>query len=78
MTDYPELRKGDRCPAVLVLQDKLMQLGFIKAREISGVMDDKTDRAIRKFQLSMKMPITGIVDGRTWEAINKRIHERSK
>lgn len=74
----PLLKKGDRCPEVLILQDYLLQLGFMKAREISGVMDERTNRALRRFQLKSEMPITGVTDKSTWAEIDKAIKEMVK
>ena len=61
---------------ILVLQDYLMVLGFLKAAEVNGFYDSHTSKIVRRFQHSRGMPITGVTDSRTWEELDKAIKER--
>ncbi|WP_370892643.1 peptidoglycan-binding protein [Janibacter sp. GXQ6167] len=62
------LAKGSRGAAVKLAQQGL---GGIAA---DGVYGSATERRVRAFQKTAGLRVTGIVDARTWDAIEKRVH----
>jgi hypothetical protein len=73
-----QLVKGDRCGEVLILQDYLLQLGFLEREDLTGEFDEPTNRALRRFKYKRKMIITGVVDSRTWDELKKAMKELPK
>jgi peptidoglycan hydrolase-like protein with peptidoglycan-binding domain len=63
---------------VFVCQDKLLQLGFLKAHHVDGFFGEFTSRMVRLFQHHRKMPITGVVDNATWLELDKAIAEKGR
>lgn len=59
---YTILRRGDSGPKVRELQNRLK----IKADGLFGL---GTESAVKKFQSSKKLPVTGVVDYRTWKEL---------
>jgi len=55
---------------VLSLQQRLNQLGLTGGEE-DGVMGEVTGNAVREFQRSAGLPVTGIVDAATVDALNQ-------
>ncbi|HSW09527.1 MAG TPA: S41 family peptidase [Bacillota bacterium] len=55
---------------VLSLQERLNQLGLAGGEE-DGVLGEATDRAVREFQRSAGLPVTGAVDAATVDALNR-------
>lgn len=60
------LATGSRGEAVKVLQ---RALGGVA---VDGSFGSVTDKAVRAFQASTKLPATGVVDGATWDALERR------
>lgn len=42
--------------------------------ELTGAFDEQTEKALKQFQKCSKLPVTGILDRRTWNTLNQ-IHE---
>lgn len=57
---------------VRLLQQALRKLGFGKI-EITGSYDNETYSAVRSFQISKKLPMTGMVDAKSREELNQLI-----
>jgi Putative peptidoglycan binding domain len=55
-------------PIMTAVQQKLAQLGYYHG-QIDGIAGPETQKAIRLFQSTDKIPITGRVDGRTLKAL---------
>ncbi|HCC33490.1 MAG TPA: S41 family peptidase [Clostridiales bacterium] len=55
---------------VLSLQERLNQLGLAGGEE-DGVLGEATERAVREFQRSAGLPVTGAVDAATVDALNR-------
>ncbi|WP_371381671.1 peptidoglycan-binding protein [Sporomusa aerivorans] len=58
------LRRGVAGPDVVVLQLKLVQLGYYQERA-KGVFGKDTEAALRAFQRDNRLPETGITDEKT-------------
>lgn len=57
---------------VMELQRLLRQAGFLPANFIvSGIYDQTTQNAVREFQRVNGLPVTGIVDAATWQALDR-------
>ncbi|MGG6241272.1 peptidoglycan-binding protein [Nodosilinea sp. AN01ver1] len=55
---------------VIELQRLLRQTGFLPPNFIAnGIYDETTQAAVREFQRVNGLPVTGIVDGATWQAL---------
>src|SRR5215470_10405705 len=68
--NLPDLREGARGPAVLALHRQLAQDGFYSS-SIDGNFGPLTDRAVRLFQSSHKVPSDGVVGPATWAALGE-------
>lgn len=62
------LDTGDRGPLVLWAQSKLTEAGHY-AGPLDGRFDRDVALAVRKFQESSSLAITGIIDRKTWNAL---------
>ncbi|HYN29072.1 MAG TPA: peptidoglycan-binding protein, partial [Dermatophilaceae bacterium] len=62
------LRSGSRGPAVTVLQAGLGGLS------VDGAFGTRTTAAVTAFQKAGRLPVTGIVDRRTWDSLEARRH----
>jgi peptidoglycan hydrolase-like protein with peptidoglycan-binding domain len=62
-------------PDVRRLQQALQQAGH--KIEVNSRFDQATYAAVRAFQISAKLPMTGIVDARTQEALNQIIAQQN-
>ena len=74
------LKKGDATFATAALQYMLAESAdspFCSV-DISGVFDDKTEAAVRKFQKSCGLDETGEVDRRTWNSLTNFHNLRAK
>lgn len=60
-------------PEVLLLQELLIQSQ--PALEITGVYDKATFAAVRNFQASQKLPVSGMVDAKTRPALNRALEQ---
>lgn len=64
----PLLRRGSRGPSVRRLQSLLVSVG-INPGPVDGIFGPQTEAAVRTFQSRRGLPVTGIVDVRTWTAL---------
>ncbi|MBL8913428.1 MAG: phosphodiester glycosidase family protein [Archangium sp.] len=68
----PTLSVGAKGPAVERLQRLLESAGH-SPRGIDGEFGQNTRRAVLEFQRSAKLPTTGVANGATWTALEKKI-----
>lgn len=64
----PVLRLGNTGPAVRFLQRLLQERGFFRGI-VDGDFGGRTQRAVRQFQRSQGLPVTGVADHATWRAL---------
>lgn len=76
-----EYKKGDECNLVYILQiifknyhKKYKNYSDI---QLTGIFDEQTEAAIKEFQKCSKLPVTGSLDRKTWNILNK-INEACK
>lgn len=60
-------------PEILLLQELLIQLQY--PLEVSGIYDKLTFAAIRSFQANQKLPVSGMVDQKTRNALNHLLEQ---
>lgn len=65
---FENLQKQSRGPEVLQVQKQLQFLGY-KIDKLDGSFDNTTYRAVMAFQRDQKIKITGVVDRKTFNAI---------
>jgi lysozyme family protein len=65
------LSEGDNNKDVKTLQKSLLALGEGYAVPTSGVFGASTAAAVRQFQQSRDLRVTGFVDQQTWDALQK-------
>ena len=63
----PTLQGGSLGPVVAMLQ-RVLKAGFGYAGEIDGIFGSATEAVVRQYQTNTGVPVTGIVDERTWIA----------
>ena len=63
----PALRAGSLGPVVAMLQC-VLKTGFGYAGAIDGIFGPVTEAVVRTFQSDSALPVTGIMDERTWMA----------
>lgn len=63
----PTLQAGTLGPVVAMLQG-VLKTGFGYTGAIDGVFGPATQAVVRQYQASAGLPVTGIVDERTWMA----------
>ena len=56
--DYESLRRGDKGDDVVVMQDCLEQQGYLD--QVTGVFDEKTEAAVKKFQKDHGLKSDGV------------------
>ena len=61
--DYETARLGDRGELVVEIQDCLIQLGYLES--ISGVYDEETEEAVKRFQRKNGLAADGVAGDRT-------------
>lgn len=66
------LKTGDQGAGVTVLQENLNQLGVAKL-QTDGIFGPATFAALETFQSAHSLPVTGQLDGATYDAINKAL-----
>ncbi|MEO1561098.1 MAG: peptidoglycan-binding protein [Cyanobacteria bacterium J06632_19] len=66
----PVLQRGDNNDCVIIVQQKLRELGYFKNNP-TGYFGETTWEAVKKFQLNNELPPNGIVDSQTWKALGK-------
>jgi len=65
-----EIAIGDRGPAVEDIQRRLLISGYqLGGSGVDGVFLEDTQQAVRQFQEASELPVTGVVDDRTWSAL---------
>lgn len=64
----PVLRRGDESPAVEALQT-LLNGRKCPCGTADGEFGPATEKAVKTFQEKNNLPVTGVVDGDTWQAI---------
>ena len=70
----PVLKLNVDCPEVKILQEKLIAKGFLKIPNPTGLFRDKTNEAVKAFQVSCGFSgedVDGIVGPETWDYILK-------
>ncbi|QLE58091.1 peptidoglycan-binding protein [Nostoc sp. TCL26-01] len=65
---YPVLSQGNTGQAVTRLQQRLRQLGYFPANP-TGNFKGLTRDAVMAFQRNARLPVTGVVNQRTWNAL---------
>ena len=68
---YPCLKQGMRGVHVFVLQDALLVKGC-GSGGLTGCFSPSTAADVRRFQQESRLPVTGVVDGATWQALMPR------
>lgn len=63
------LKRGSRGQDVRVLQDYLDRAGF--ATDVDGVFGPGTQRLVKRFQSAQELPVTGVVDAATVDALRR-------
>jgi peptidoglycan hydrolase-like protein with peptidoglycan-binding domain len=63
----PTLQAGSLGPVVAMLQG-VLKTGFGYAGAIDGVYGPATEAVVRQYQTNSGLPVTGVVDERTWMA----------
>ncbi|TAD79358.1 MAG: peptidoglycan-binding protein [Oscillatoriales cyanobacterium] len=66
----PVLRPGQSSSRVAAVQGRLRQLGFFNARRNTGYYGPITMAAVRRYQASRGLPITGSIDSKTLRGLN--------
>ena len=67
---YPRLEQGMLGVHVFVLQDALLLHGF-SSSGLTGCFSASTAADVRRFQRQRGLPISGVVDGATWQLLMK-------
>ncbi len=67
--------RGDRSADVTRVQEALIFAGVTVPGGADGVFGSATQNAVRQFQTNRGLPITGVVDTRTWEALGLHIDD---
>jgi LysM repeat protein len=66
---------GSHGKIVFQIQKYLYQLEYIKSKNIDGAYGKITTEAVKSFQLEHILPVTGIVDNKTWQQLNLAIRD---
>lgn len=67
VVEYETARPGDKGELVVEIQDCLVQMGYLS--KITGVYDDKTTAAIKKFQKDQKITADGVAGMKTLQLL---------
>ena len=70
-TAVPELKSGSKGDEVTVLQELLIQYGYLSGTA-SGKYDNATVKAVKDFQINNGLKETGKCDQEVWEIITNR------
>lgn len=70
-TAVPELKSGSKGEEVTVLQELLIQYGYLSG-SASGKYDNATVKAVKDFQINNGLRETGACDKEVWEKISNR------
>ncbi len=69
--DFPELKRDATGRAVRVLQRLLETVAGQAGQKVTGVFGPNTEEAVKAFQSSHRLAVSGIVDDATWAALKK-------
>jgi peptidoglycan hydrolase-like protein with peptidoglycan-binding domain len=61
----PTLKAGSLGPVVAMLQN-VLRTGFGYSGAIDGIFDSVTESVVRQYQTDSGLPVTGVMDERTW------------
>lgn len=67
--------RGDRGDEVVAVQEALIFAGVTVPGGADGVFGTATQNAVKQFQTNRGLPITGVVDTTTWEALGLHIDD---
>lgn len=65
IVEFDRMRPGDEGPRIGIVQLKLIVLGYLPAGSESGVFDDATADAVRRFQADYSIFVDGVVGPQT-------------
>ena len=71
--EHPTLRRGDTGDDVTYLQTLLCDVG--ETLKADGKFGDKTEKAVKDFQILSGLTPDGIVGPKTWDALEKATNE---
>lgn len=63
------IRLHDTGAAVKDVQRRLAVAGFLDESDVTGTFDERTSTALRAFAQSFRLPVTEVVDDKTWAAL---------
>ena len=65
-----KVKKGDRGSEVVDIQRRLTLLGYdLGETSVDGAFEEKTEQAVKDFQIKSSLSATGVVDSTTWKAL---------
>lgn len=65
-----EIKKGDKGQDIVDIQRRLAYLGYdLGLTQIDGFFAGRTEAAVRQFQKEHNLPVTGVVDEKTWRCL---------